>query len=82
MCCRRGLREKDFVANSDCRVALAINLLRFRLQLAAAQTHHCVGLRCVLCFVWFGLLVEVDGLGARIEDADGLEGRGAMSAKC
>jgi len=39
-------------------------------------------LRCVLCFVLFGLLVEVDGLGARIEDAGGLEGRGAMNAKC
>lgn len=58
-----------------------MNLPHSPLRLAAAQTHHCVGLRCVLCFVVFGVLVEVDGLGARVEDADGLEGRGAMNCK-
>jgi hypothetical protein len=79
---RRGLREKHFVANSDCRVALPANLLRLPLQLAAAQTHHCVGLRCILCFVVFGFPLKSMELGARVEDADGLEGRGATSAKC
>jgi hypothetical protein len=59
------------VAKADCRVALLVNLPRSPVQPAAARTHHCVGLRCVLCFVVIGLLVEVDGLGARVEDADG-----------
>jgi hypothetical protein len=71
---RRRAREEHFVANSDCRVDLLANPPWAPLCFAAARTHHCVGLWRVLKCVLFACELEVDGLSARVEDADGLEG--------
>jgi hypothetical protein len=71
----------------------ARGIFRGKLRLSCGSAHESPALPCAarsssnsplcrfeMCFVFCGdrLLVEVDGLGARVEDADGLEGRGAM----
>jgi hypothetical protein len=83
--CTRGpqrVQEEDFVANSDCRVDVPANLPRPPLRRAGAQTHHCVGLWRVLGCVLFACELEVDGLSARVEDAErlggGLRGGGTL----
>jgi hypothetical protein len=76
------VREEDSVANSDCRMDVPANLPRPPLRRAGAQTHHCVGLWRVLGCVLFACELEVDGLSARVEDAErlgeGLRGGGTL----
>jgi hypothetical protein len=74
--CTRGpqrVRGEDFVANSDCRVDLLANLPASAAACGSSNSPLCRFVESLGC-VLFACELEVDGLSARVEDAERLGG--------